>query len=571
MGNLTDRALVVDDEAAVRNLTIRALQREGFSCDAAVDGVEAEKLIRSQRYDVVVTDLKMPNKNGHALASELLVREDRPLVVILTGVLEPRLTKDLTARGVDCIEFKPVNPLLFAAKIKALVDRRRQQAETEKPDAAPPPRPQQEEHPPHDEDVHPGITMIRKRDLDAKLLQLSKILPVSPAAMEIFNMTNAGTCENSRIAASTAHDASLSLDILKLANSSFYNYSRKKVVALEEAILRIGQKRVGELALATSTMAALTTTVLPWINTELTWRRSLAAGVAIDHLLSEKGIPNTEHCLFMSAIMHSLGRIALGMLYPQQYQQIIQCCRERHQAIETQERLYFPMTPEAVMGDLLKIWNIPVTIYEPLQYASHPYSALSALGDPLGMQVELLKIAILIARIAVGMWDPWDLVELPPAHVLDRLGIGSYWDLIRKTETDLEEIIRFRDRASESTEESKKIVKTKQSSCALPYCNMSTDPFDFLGALLIHSGVELQPCTLDALEPGAGILVNCIGCPPHRLVAQLNANHCNPQLLLVTIPSQSGNYSRFGQVLSLPADYGSLQEACSQMAANSKR
>lgn len=121
---LRQRALVVDDDALVRNLTIRALHREGFTCDAAHDGAEAMELMADRHYDVVVTDLVMPNRHGHWLASEALKATRPPLVVVLTGVLEPRLVKDLLIRGVASVEFKPTNYDLFAAKVKALCARR---------------------------------------------------------------------------------------------------------------------------------------------------------------------------------------------------------------------------------------------------------------------------------------------------------------------------------------------------------------------------------------------------------------------------------------------------------------
>lgn len=62
------RALVVDDDTAVRKATIRAFDQERFSCDAAASGHEAKQMLESNRYDVVVTDLQMPNGHGHALA-----------------------------------------------------------------------------------------------------------------------------------------------------------------------------------------------------------------------------------------------------------------------------------------------------------------------------------------------------------------------------------------------------------------------------------------------------------------------------------------------------------------------
>jgi HD-like signal output (HDOD) protein/CheY-like chemotaxis protein len=570
MVNDTYRALVVDDEASLRNLTIRALQREGFSCDAAGDGLEAEKLIPFQRYDVLVTDLKMPNMNGHALASEVLLMDDRPLVVVLTGILEPRLTKDLTVRGVDCIEFKPVNPQLFAAKIRALVDRRRRQRDVAQQGTASPLSPTSEGHSSYEDDVRQGVTMIRKQDLHAKLTQLSRILPISKAAMEVYNLTNMEACEISQIAAATARDPSLSLDILKLANSSYYNFTRKKIVALDEAILRIGQKRVGELALATSAMTMMTATLLPWINTDLIWRRSVAAGIATDRLVSHKGIPNAENQIFLSAILHPLGRVALGMLYPDKYLEMIRRCRECRTTIEEQERFYFPATPEDVLGDLMKSWNIPEGISEPLKYSSHPYSSLSTLADPLGFQAQLLKIAILIGQIAVGEWEPWDRIELPPDQALNRLGVESYAEILVKTRIHTEEIIRLREEPSSPQKNNKTPARSQPSSSPVPYYNLSSGSFDFLREILARSGNALAEGDLDAILPEEGMIVNCLGCPAHRLVSRLNLSHYNSKMLILTTPSQSENYRRFGQVLALPTDFWTLQEACEKVAGTAE-
>ena len=50
------RALVVEDEEAIQKLMIVALKQQGFLCDSAADGNEAEKRVAGVRYDVVVTD-----------------------------------------------------------------------------------------------------------------------------------------------------------------------------------------------------------------------------------------------------------------------------------------------------------------------------------------------------------------------------------------------------------------------------------------------------------------------------------------------------------------------------------
>lgn len=122
------RALVVDDEPSVRQAVIRALSQSGFSCDAADNGRAAMELINQSRFDVVVTDLRMPEVNGHKLAADLLDLPSRPAVVILTGVLEPKLSDDLWARGVDDIQYKPVNFGLLSLRIRRIIEQRRRAA-----------------------------------------------------------------------------------------------------------------------------------------------------------------------------------------------------------------------------------------------------------------------------------------------------------------------------------------------------------------------------------------------------------------------------------------------------------
>jgi DNA-binding response OmpR family regulator len=122
------RALVVDDEAVARRVVIHALMREGFLCDPAVDGLDAMEKLRRGHYDLVVTDLLMPNQHGHALSLQLLQQRQGglPVIVVHTTVDNPRLTKDLIMRGVDDVVYKPAQYEVFAAKMRALVKRQAQ-------------------------------------------------------------------------------------------------------------------------------------------------------------------------------------------------------------------------------------------------------------------------------------------------------------------------------------------------------------------------------------------------------------------------------------------------------------
>jgi twitching motility two-component system response regulator PilH len=59
--------LIVDDSATVRQMVSDQLRRNGFDVMEAVDGEEAMEKMQDNAFDVVVTDIVMPRKNGYEL------------------------------------------------------------------------------------------------------------------------------------------------------------------------------------------------------------------------------------------------------------------------------------------------------------------------------------------------------------------------------------------------------------------------------------------------------------------------------------------------------------------------
>ena len=120
----TCNALIVDDDPSLRQSLARALAQCRFRCDFADNGRQALRMIAGSRYDLVVTNLRMPEVNGHALAVELLGQADRPVVIIVSEVLEPKIERDLRAAGVDDILFKPIDFSMLAERAEELIELR---------------------------------------------------------------------------------------------------------------------------------------------------------------------------------------------------------------------------------------------------------------------------------------------------------------------------------------------------------------------------------------------------------------------------------------------------------------
>jgi two-component system response regulator PilR (NtrC family) len=79
------RVLVVDDERRQRDILQMILEAEGYETTAAGNGRQALQAAEGAGFDVVLTDLKMPDLNGIELLSEILKLQPTPLVVLMTA------------------------------------------------------------------------------------------------------------------------------------------------------------------------------------------------------------------------------------------------------------------------------------------------------------------------------------------------------------------------------------------------------------------------------------------------------------------------------------------------------
>ncbi len=84
------RVLIAEDDTAVREFVSRALVYGGHEVATANDGLEALDVLNGAIYDLLVTDIVMPNLDGIALA--LKVAKDYPLmpVLLMTGYAAER-------------------------------------------------------------------------------------------------------------------------------------------------------------------------------------------------------------------------------------------------------------------------------------------------------------------------------------------------------------------------------------------------------------------------------------------------------------------------------------------------
>ena len=106
--------LVIEDEEEVRNLLADILIENGHQVETASDGNQGIEMFRKKDYDLVFTDLGMPEMSGWQVAETIKTINEKIPVAVITGWNVELEDTEMQARGVTLIAHKPfqVNQIL---------------------------------------------------------------------------------------------------------------------------------------------------------------------------------------------------------------------------------------------------------------------------------------------------------------------------------------------------------------------------------------------------------------------------------------------------------------------------
>ena len=111
------RALVVEDQESFRLAVVDELKFLGFETSAAADGAEAFELARATRFDLILSDIRMPNKDGRWFLSELRkTQKCTPPFIFMTGFADLAV-HDAFEMGADGFLGKPIDSDKLAATL----------------------------------------------------------------------------------------------------------------------------------------------------------------------------------------------------------------------------------------------------------------------------------------------------------------------------------------------------------------------------------------------------------------------------------------------------------------------
>ncbi|SRR6266568_6445705 len=79
------QVLVIEDDNELRQVLCESLSRAGYAVTEAADGVQASAFLRAKPFDLVITDLYMPKRDGFEVIMELRQLQPSAKIIVISG------------------------------------------------------------------------------------------------------------------------------------------------------------------------------------------------------------------------------------------------------------------------------------------------------------------------------------------------------------------------------------------------------------------------------------------------------------------------------------------------------
>jgi len=120
---MNGKVLVVDDSKVTREMHGFMLQSGGYEVHYAINGSEASAMVLAAKFDLIVTDVNMPQMDGYELSRRIRVTpgyESTPIIMVSTEAEAKDKTRGFEA-GVNVFLVKPARPANLVANARMLL------------------------------------------------------------------------------------------------------------------------------------------------------------------------------------------------------------------------------------------------------------------------------------------------------------------------------------------------------------------------------------------------------------------------------------------------------------------
>ncbi|WP_448213633.1 HDOD domain-containing protein [Colwellia sp. MEBiC06753] len=193
--------------------------------------------------------------------------------------------------------------------------------------------------------------------------QANEIFVLSDSFLRIKELIDDETSTIDNIAEVILIDPALAATILKLANSSFFNYPGK-IDTISKAVLVLGITEVYNLVIAYFTSEAFKSLNADASYLEQYWENSVDSALLIKYFGEQANVPNAER-LFILGLLHNLGELVIKQFNPEMIDKCVS--NSANEMPWDKQRKVLGFSYGDCTAELLKLWRLPISLIEPMR------------------------------------------------------------------------------------------------------------------------------------------------------------------------------------------------------------
>lgn len=191
------------------------------------------------------------------------------------------------------------------------------------------------------------------------------------AAMQVIRLCTDPEIKFSRLVDAISADQSLTAQVLRIANSSYFNYPRT-VHTIDRALVILGTSLLKDIAVSLafhSFCKGLSSTQQGIF--EILWRHALETAL-ICQALAPKFAPASGDILYVGGLLHDIGKLAEIHLIPETFNRLEAQSRRKNQRFYEIEQQEFNFHHGDVGGILIDHWNLPPALVKMVMFHHYP-------------------------------------------------------------------------------------------------------------------------------------------------------------------------------------------------------
>jgi putative nucleotidyltransferase with HDIG domain len=339
------RILFVDDEPMVLKGLQRSLRkmRDEWEMTFASSSKEALEILDSGSFDVIVSDLRMPEMDGAQLLAEVKRKHPQVVRIILSGQVEQETTFRSLQLAHQSLS-KPCDADILKHTLNKLF----------------------------------ALRNLLEDESIKRIVSQTETLPSLPAIYtDVVSELQTPDPSVKKIGEIISADLAMTAKILQVVNSAFFGLVRK-ISNPREAVMLLGTDTIKALVLSVKIFSEFNQKKFSWFNFDELFNHSMSVSMLAQTITKEERLDqNLVNNSVMAGMFHDLGKLILVTNFQEPYREVLTEARQTKQNLWDLECEMFGTSHAEIGAYLMGLWGLEYPVIEAIAFHHHPGKSLS--------------------------------------------------------------------------------------------------------------------------------------------------------------------------------------------------